>query len=164
MTVKPRTGLPLLASACLIGSHCRYDGGSKPAALLVEIARRGRVLPVCPEQLGGLPTPRPPAELVGGDGDAVLRGEARVLDETGIDRSAAFLAGARAALALARRQECRLAVLKERSPSCGVCRLAGSRKGPGVTAALLAAAGVELISDEAETLSRRLEEFLNADP
>ncbi len=163
MTAKPYPGTPLLASACLIGARCRYDGGGKPRRLLVEMARRGLVLPLCPEQLGGLPTPRPPAELVDGLGEDVLAGRARVLDVLGADRSEAFRRGARETLTRARHHGCRLAVLKERSPSCGVCRLADGREGRGVTAALLAADGFDLISDEDEDLARRLEEFHDAD-
>ena len=163
MTVKLDPGTPLLVSACLIGVRCRYDGGSKPRRLLVEMARRGLVLPLCPEQLGGLSTPRVPAELVGGTGEEVLAGEARVVDRSGVDRSEAFRLGARETLSRARRHGCRLAVLKERSPSCGVCRLADGREGLGVTAALLAAEGLDLMSDEDENLARRLEEFHDAD-
>ncbi len=156
---------PLLVSACLIGSHCRYDGGSKPSVLLRTMAMRGQVLPVCPEQLGGLPTPRPAAWIVNGAGDEVLTGLAEVLDSGGEDLGDAFRRGAEATLLRVQRQGCAVAVLKERSPSCGVCRLSGPdgiHEGRGVTAALLANAGLELISDEDPNLAQRLEEFLDA--
>lgn len=157
---------PLLVSACLIGAHCRYDGGSKPVALMREQARLGRILPLCPEQLGGLPTPRPPATLVDADGTEVLEGRADVLGPDGESLGDAFRRGAAATLSLARSRGCRLAVLKERSPSCGVCRLSspeGDREGRGVTAALLASAGMELISDEDSQLASRLQEYFDAD-
>jgi uncharacterized protein YbbK (DUF523 family) len=166
MSGKSEPRAPLLVSACLIGSHCRYDGGSKPSALLRKLALRGRVLPLCPEQLGGLTTPRPPASIADGDGEAVLVGRAEVLGPAGEVLSDAFRRGATRTLALARGQGCRVAVLKERSPSCGVCRLSspeGSRKGRGVTAALLADAGLQLISDEDRQLAKRLEEYHDAD-
>ncbi len=92
----------------------------------------GRVLPLCPEQLGGLPTPRSPARITGGNGDEVLAGKAEVLGPAGEAMSAAFLLGASRTLTLASRYGCREAVLKERSPSCGVSRLSnpeGSREG-----------------------------------
>ena len=101
--------------------------------------RHAAPVPVCPEQLGGLPTSRPPAMLWGGDGFAVLEGRARVLDIHGRDLSAAFIRGAEQALAVAKMLDIRIACLKSGSPSCG---------GPpcvGVTAALLAREGLEVI-------------------
>ncbi len=166
MPGKTGSRAPLLVSACLIGSHCRYDGGSRPSVLLRELAMRGRVLPLCPEQLGGLSTPRPPARIAGGTGDEVLTGKAKVLGPAGEVVSATFLLGASRTLTLARRHGCREAVLKERSPSCGVSRLSspeGSREGRGVTAAILAAAGLRLISDEDKRLASRLREYHDAD-
>ncbi len=126
----------------------------------------GRVLPLCPEQLGGLPTPRSPARITGGNGDEVLAGKAEVLGPAGEAMSAAFLLGASRTLTLASRYGCREAVLKERSPSCGVSRLSnpeGSREGRGVTAAMLATAGLRLISDEDKQLASRLREYHDAD-
>ena len=145
-------------SACLLGRACRYDGASKPvppsggvAASLDAWERAGgRVVPVCPEELGGLGTPRPPAELRGGDGAAVLAGRARVERQRDVgDVTAAFVAGARAALALAGAPS--RAILKARSPSCGVGAtwIDGEvRAGDGVFAALLRAHGVPLATDE----------------
>ncbi len=133
--------------------------------LLKELAMHGRVLPLCPEQLGGLPTPRPPARILEGDGDEVLAGKTEVLGPNDEVLSAAFLRGASRALTLARSQGCRVAVLKEHSPSCGVGRLSspvGSREGRGVTAAMLAAAGLRLISDEDTRLASRLREYHDA--
>ncbi len=145
---------PLLVSACLVGIPCRYDGGSWPIPRLQALAAKGRVLPLCPEVLGGLPTPRPPAEIQGGDGDDVLEGRARVVNVEGRDVTAEFLAGAREALRLARRWGIKRAVLKSCSPSCGVGKIYdGSfsgrlRDGYGVTAALLRREGIALSSEE----------------
>lgn len=139
---------PVLVSACLRGVPCRFDGRDK-ASPEIEAALAGREpVPFCPETAGGLATPRRPAELVGGDGGAVLDGAARVVDDTGRDVTAEFVAGARLALRAARRAGCREALLMPRSPSCGrgtvhdgsfTGRLTA---GDGVTAALLARNGV----------------------
>ncbi|HLV59896.1 MAG TPA: DUF523 domain-containing protein, partial [Fredinandcohnia sp.] len=112
----------------------------------------GRVVPLCPEVAGGLPVPRPPAEIQGGDGRDVLAGRARVATREG-DVTAFFLAGAEAALAAARAHGVVAAVLKERSPSCGVRQVydgsfSGQRRsGMGVTAARLEAAGIPVFSE-----------------
>lgn len=127
-----------LVSSCLVGLATRYDGCSKPNAECLQFLAGKNWLPVCPEQLGGLATPRPAADLVGGDGVAVLAGTARVVTSGGIDVSAQFVAGARQVLALARQQGACAVCLKARSPSCAVT---GS---PGVTAALLASHGFRL--------------------
>jgi len=138
---------PVLVSACLLGRHCRYDGRSNPdGPLQRELAARGReAVPFCPEEEGGLGTPRPPAWIEGGGASDVLDGRARVVTDAGADVTEAFLEGARRALALCRERGIRRAYLKERSPSCGVCRThvdGELARGPGVTAALLERSGV----------------------
>ena len=144
----------LLISACLLGVACNHEGRGSPRAVVEELAGRYRLIPVCPEVLGGLSTPRPAAELAGGDGTAVLAGEAVVMNVDGEDVTAAYLRGARAALALARSTGATQAVLKARSPSCGSSRVYDgtfSRRlvdGDGVTAAALRAAGIDVCSDE----------------
>jgi uncharacterized protein YbbK (DUF523 family) len=151
----------VLVSACLLGQPVRYDGrASGHPGVLQAWQAAGRVVPLCPEVAGGLPTPRPPAEIPGGQGSAVLDGQAQVLTVTGEDVSDAFLAGAQLALALVRRHGIRVAVLKSGSPSCGN-RLtydgtfSGVKvPGEGVTTALLRREGVlvfsELELDEAQ--------------
>lgn len=99
----------LIVSACLADLHCRYDGTGKPCEAVIRLVAKGLAIPVCPEQLGGLPTPRLPAERIGD----------RVMRKDGVDVTAAFEAGAREALQLARLVEARTAILKSRSPSCG---------------------------------------------
>jgi uncharacterized protein YbbK (DUF523 family) len=112
----------------------------------------GRAIPFCPEEEGGLGTPRPPAEIVGGDGDDVLRGRARVVTVNGRDVTQGFLQGAYRALAAARGAE--IAVLKARSPSCGKGRIhdgsfSGSLvAGDGVTAALFQNHGITVLTEE----------------
>ena len=127
-----------LISSCLVGLCTRYDGQSKPNERCLQYLNNFIYIPVCPEQLGGLPTPRPAAELSGGDGMDVLTGFASVITRDGKDVTSEFLAGAEAVLKIARDQDIRLALLKARSPSCGVKKL-------GVTAALLETNGIKLV-------------------
>ncbi len=149
----PSSG-PVLVSACLAGCACRYDGSDNADDRLAELLGSGRAVLVCPEEEGGLGTPRPPAEIVGGDGHDVLEGRARVLTEAGDDVTEAYLDGARRALERARRTGAEAAVLKARSPSCGKGRVYdGSFRGhlgsgDGVTAALLQAHGIRVLTEE----------------
>ncbi len=139
----------VLVSACLLGRECRYDGrANRDGALERELAARGlQPVPFCPEEAGGLGTPRPPAWIERGGAAEVLDGDARVLTESGADVSAGFLAGARAALETCRAHGITRAFLKERSPSCGArqTHVAGELvDGPGVTTALLRRHGIEV--------------------
>ncbi|OZI69359.1 DUF523 domain-containing protein [Bordetella genomosp. 1] len=147
---------PVLVSACLLGRPVRYNGTGAPQGhpVLARWQAEGRVVAVCPEVAGGMPTPRPPAEITRGAGGAsVLGGRARVVDATGADVTAPFVCGAQAALAAAQRRGIAVAVLKEGSPSCGSGYIYdgafdGTRvPGVGVTAALLAGAGVQVFSE-----------------
>lgn len=148
----------ILVSACLAGERCRYDGGGfEGYPQLARMIAEGRAVPICPEVLGGLPTPRPPAEIQGGDGRDVLAGTARIRRSDGTDVTAAFRAGAEAALAIAREHGATAAVLKARSPSCGIKQIYDGSfagrcvSGMGLTAALLDQAGLRLY-DEADLL------------
>lgn len=137
---------PVIISACLLGLRTRYDGSGAYDVRAVEDAGPC-LLPVCPEQLGGLCTPRPPAVIVGGTGADVLPGRARVIDSEGRDVTDFFLRGAEMVGRIARISGARRAVLRERSPSCGVsevCGPSGPGRGRGVTAALLEGMGIEL--------------------
>ena len=125
-----------LVSSCLLGLATRYDGTSKPSKSC-QLELTGKILiPVCPEQLGGLPTPRVPADLVGGQGSEVLAGMARVIDREGNDVTGQFLRGAQQVLEIAENQKVSGAYLKSGSPSCGAGDILG------VTAALLKSRGV----------------------
>ncbi len=143
---------PVLVSACLLGAPTRYDGGAKRTAAVDAATRAASVVPLCPELLGGLGCPRAAVHFEGrGDGEAVLEGRGAVEDDAGRDRTAALVAGARRALALAQAAGCEQAILKERSPSCG-CRqvhaASGVVSGRGVFAALAARAGIACRSEE----------------
>ena len=147
-------------SSCLLGENVRYHGGDArlESGILDRWRDEGRLVPCCPEMAGGLPVPRPPAEIAGTDGSAVLRGEATVGDSTGTDVTSLFLHGARETLRLAQAHGARLAILKDGSPSCGVTYIhdgtfRGQRaQGHGVAAAVLTQGGVRVFSE------RQLEE------
>ena len=144
---------PVIVSACLLGFSCRYDGGTRPLSQKVLERLKGGywLIPVCPEQLGGLPTPRPKMEIAEGDGREVLRGVSQVIDEKGKDVSEAMLKGAYEVARYAKDQGIVLAVMKDGSPSCGVHTIRRKGvpvEGVGVTVALLKRQGVKVISEE----------------
>ena len=132
----------VLISACLLGVCCRYDGASKAYPGIEQLARQHTLVPVCPEQLGGLPTPRPPAER---------RGD-RVVTRSG-DVTEQYRRGAEEALKLCKLFGCEAAVLKERSPSCGRGAVYDGTftgtltPGDGVTAELLASHGIPVYGE-----------------
>jgi len=144
----------ILVSRCLLGHRVRYDGGAHgPFDQLRQWLEEGRVVALCPEVAGGLPTPRPPAEIRGGQGAEVLDGRLPVLTVDGQDVTGAFVEGAEQALQLVREHGIRVALLKARSPSCGNLEnydgsFSGVRvPGEGVTAALLRRAGVRVFNE-----------------
>jgi uncharacterized protein YbbK (DUF523 family) len=133
-----------VVSACLAGAKCRYDGNAVPCRYVMQLMQEGQALPVCPEQLGGLPTPRTSAEIVGG----------RVMTRDNTDLTDTFEKGAEEALRLALLAGCDEAILKSNSPSCGYGRVydgtfTGKKKeGKGVFAALLEKNGIKIYTDE----------------
>ena len=133
----------IAVSKCLAGYACRYDGCEKGTDEMIRMEKEGLAICVCPECLGGLPTPRPPCEIVGGDGADVLRGRARVIDINGKDQSEAFIRGAKETLRILREKRIDRVILKQRSPSCGMGEVydgsfsGGIKRGNGVTTALL---------------------------
>jgi len=134
----------MIVSACLAGFPCRYDGKAKLCVQAVELVRAGKAIPVCPEQLGGLPTPRPPCEI---------RGD-RVIDTHGNDRTEAFGRGAEAVLQIAKTYGATEALLQSRSPSCGSGWVYDGTftktltAGDGVTARLLQENGIHVTGTE----------------
>ena len=152
---KSTTALPkLLVSACLLGNPVRYDGKAKNLDHdgLGQLLEQGRVIGFCPEVAGGLAVPRPAAECVAGDGDAVIAGSARVETRAGEDVTDYFLAGAKQALTLCRQHDITVAVLTETSPSCGSGQIydgSFSRQpivASGVTTALLRQHGIRVFN------------------
>ncbi len=138
----------IIVSACLAGLRCRHDGKDAVVDKVRALVKEGKALPVCPEQWGGLPTPRSPAEIVNGYGEEVLKGKARVIDKEKNDVTGQFLKGAEDVAGLAELVGAGQAILKAGSPSCGRGRIKRKGhlvKGNGVTAALLLRAGMEVI-------------------
>ena len=133
----------LIISACLIGCRTRYDGKTSELPELEELKKKYHLIPVCPEQLGGLSTPRDPSEK---------RGD-KVVTVNGADVTEAFKKGAEEVLRLAKMFECDTALLKERSPSCGFGKVYDGTfsgtliDGSGVTARLLAANGIRVLGE-----------------
>lgn len=156
----------ILVSACLLGWPVRYNGSAKTVThpALERWQREGRLIPICPELTAGFSVPRPPAEIAAGQsGEAVLSDGARVIEATGADVTERYVAGARAALDLAREHGCQFALLIDGSPSCGSGFIydgdfAGrTHVGAGVTAALLRQHGIEVFAEtEIDTLQTRL--------
>ena len=133
----------ILVSACLLGVSCRYDGKAKPVKEVIALKEKYNLIPVCAEIMGGLPTPRPPAEIVGG----------RVINTEGKDVTAEYFSGAENALRLAKERGVTLCILKAKSPSCGSGKVYDGSftgtliDGDGVTARLLKEKGFRVISE-----------------
>lgn len=146
--------MTVLVSACLLGVSCRYDGRSKGHPLMGELLQKHTVIPICPEQLGGLSTPRPPAERRGGG----------VFTREGADVTAAYDRGARETLRLARLYNCSVALFKERSPACGSGQIYDGSftktlvDGYGAAAELLEKNGIRVLGES------DLEIFLRENP
>ncbi|WP_128894104.1 DUF523 domain-containing protein [Longirhabdus pacifica] len=144
----------IMVSACLAGVACRYDGGDQLIRKIQQLTEREEAVTVCPELLGGLTTPREPAEIVGGNGKDVLQGKAKVIDSTGKDVTEKYVEGAYKTLELVKSLNVDCIVLKENSPSCGSGfiydgQFSGQKiVGEGVTTALLKQHGYNIISEQ----------------
>jgi uncharacterized protein YbbK (DUF523 family) len=137
----------ILVSACLAGFNTRYDGTNCAHPEIIRLVAEGKAMPLCPEQLGGLPTPRPAISFVNGDGNELIKGSISVsaIGVDGIDYSQNLLNGANEVLRIAMMFNIKKAILKEGSPSCGVLKVwVNSRKvkGCGVTTAILKKNGI----------------------
>jgi len=145
----------VLVSACLLGERVRYDGSDCAQHGILDVwAGQGRIVPLCPETAGGLPTPRPPAEIEDGDAEAVLHGRGNILHQDGTDVTDAFVQGAEKALAACWKHRIKVAVLKDGSPSCGSSQIndgafsGGKINGQGLTARLLTRHGISVFSQQ----------------
>jgi uncharacterized protein YbbK (DUF523 family) len=133
-----------LCSACLLGIRCRYDGKSKTSKKIIKLSEKETLIPVCPEQLGGLPTPR----------EWVEQKKKKVVTVTGKDVTGNFKKGAREALKLAKLLGVKEAIFKQKSPSCGCGQIYDGTfsgktvKGDGITTSLLKRNGIKVISEE----------------
>jgi uncharacterized protein YbbK (DUF523 family) len=157
----------ILISACLAGELVRYDARLIPISdnRLKQWEKEGRLVPVCPEVAGGLSTPRPPAQIQSGAGDDLAIKQVRVTTIDGRDVTTEFIKGAEYALSLVKKHKIKIAILKEKSPSCGVEQIYDGSftekkiAGSGVTSALLKQHGVKVFS---EHQIKEAEDFLHA--
>lgn len=144
----------ILVSACLVGLDCRYNGGSNLDKELMEFLKDKEFIVVCPEQMGGLPTPRHPCEIINGDGRDVLKGLSRVKNNQGEDVTEAFIKGAEETLKAAKIYKAKTAILKAKSPSCGSKDIYNgkfegkTKEGMGVATALLRKNGILVLDEE----------------
>ncbi|KMK77515.1 DUF523 domain-containing protein [Alkalihalobacillus pseudalcaliphilus] len=143
-----------LVSSCLAGLNVRYNGTHSLDNRIRKLVEEKKAVTTCPELLGGFQTPREPAEIVDGDGEDVLDGNAKVVEKSGKDVTELYIKGAYATLAIAKKINATIVVLKEDSPSCGSSMIYnGEFKGKkvvgnGVTSALLKRKGLRVISEE----------------
>ena len=135
--------MKIVVSACLLGVSCRYDGKSKPNRDILELMKKHTLIPICPEQLGGLATPRVPAE----------RCKNKVIRKDGVDVTKEYEKGAMEALNIAKLYNCDMAILKEKSPSCGSIKIYDGSfsktliDGKGTTAELFEKNGIKVIGE-----------------
>ncbi len=133
----------ILVSACLLGVACRYDGKSKPNEKAIKLKEKFNLIPVCPESLGGLPSPRKPSEISGD----------RVISQDGNDVTVQYNKGASETLRIAKLFDCKIAVMKEKSPSCGNGTVhngkfdGGLTDGDGITVRLLKQNGIKVFGE-----------------
>ena len=136
--------MKIMVSACLLGENCKYSGGNNRSEKVLEYIKGHEVFSICPEVMGGLPTPRVPAEIVDGV----------VMSKAGVNVDREYRLGAEKALEIAKREKIDLAILQSRSPSCGVKEVydgsfTGKRiPGQGVTAKLLCENGFRVMDAE----------------
>lgn len=142
-TKKTEGKFEYVISACLLGIPCRYNGTSKPNQKAIELFLKGKAIPLCPEIIGDLKTPRQACEIVGGDGFDVLKNKADIKDKKGKKYNQQFIKGAKRSLAIMKKLGIKKAILKSGSPSCGAVYIysgdfsGNKKKGDGVFAALL---------------------------
>ncbi len=143
-----------IVSACLVGVNCRYDGKNSLNSKVFRMFKRGELIPLCPEQLGGLPTPREISEIVGGEGIDVIKRKAKVVTNSGKDVTENFIRGAEETLMVAKSLGIKEAILKSKSPSCGCGRIYDGtfsgklKEGDGVTATILKRNRVKLTTEK----------------
>lgn len=141
-----------IISACLCGVNCKYNSNNNYNEYCNKLFINGEAILVCPEQLGGLPTPRVPSEILG-TSEKVVIGEGKVITKEGVDVSANFIKGAREVVEIAKKLKVDKAILKEGSPSCGVNFIydgtfSGNKiQGMGITAFMLKELSIDVISE-----------------
>ena len=142
-----------LISACLCGVNCKYNGLNNYNEICDKLFTSGKAILVCPEQLGGLPTPRIPSEIIGESSNILNNNNGSVIDKNGNYVTPQFVKGAKETLQIAKKLNIKKAILKDGSPSCGVNYIYngnfnGSKiKGMGLTAQLLKESSIDIISE-----------------
>lgn len=145
--------MKILVSACLAGINCRFDGKNKLNKKIKKMLEEGKAVCVCPEELGGLSTPRLPSEMIDGSGEDVLEEKARVINEEGADVTKNFIEGSRRALEIAKKYKIKKAILMSKSTACGKGRIYDGtfsgklKEGDGVTCALLMKNKIKVITE-----------------
>jgi len=146
---------PIIVSACLLGINCVFDGSSNINKRILELKEKHILIPICPEQLGGLSTPRDPQDIIQGSGEDVLLGKAKVVTINGKDVTEIFKKGASEVLEVAKLNKVKIAIFKENSPSCGVHFIYNVKQnqkyktsGKGVTTALLLENNLQILSEK----------------
>ncbi len=146
-----------IISGCLVGINCKYDGKNNLSDINPKILKeykQGKLIPVCPEQLGGLPTPREGAQIHKGSGNDVLNKKAKIITRQGIDVTEQFIKGAKETLKIIKSLNIKEVIFKQRSPSCGCGQIYDGtftktiKKGNGVTTALLKRNGIKIKTEE----------------
>lgn len=141
----------LLVSACLMGVNCKYNGKNNLSQEILKLSDKYEFIPVCPEQLGGFSTPRPKAEIVC---ECLMRGMDKVVRENGEDVTEYFINGAKEAFKIAKLMNVKKAILKEKSPSCGVYKIYDGSfterliDGSGITTKILKRNGIEVFNED----------------
>ena len=147
----------IIVSACLLGENCKYSGGNNKSENVIKYLEDKEYILVCPEQLGGLSTPRNPSEIItygNKDGNDVLSGCTKVLSNKGIDVTKNFIQGAEETLKIAKEHNAKTAILKAGSPSCWYKKiydgsfLGNKIQGMGVTAAILNKENIALLDED----------------
>lgn len=147
-------GAKYIVSACLIGRNCFFNGSCRNEPKIKGIMDSGEAIALCPEELGGLKTPRPPAEIFAGSGEDVLNGKAYVFNKEGRDITLNLIKGSREFLSIAKEYGVRKAILKARSPCCGRGKIYDGTftnkiiNGNGITAAMLLSSAIDVVTDE----------------
>ena len=148
---------PIMVSACLLGIKCTYNCELRGNERVIALAKKRNVIPFCPEQLGGMSTPRTAMNIIEGSGEDVLDGKTKVINDDNIDITKHFIQGAEESLKYATLFKSKIAVMRNKSPSCGVTKIynrknIGDKKilvdGRGVTAAKFIRHGIEVYSEE----------------
>lgn len=149
----------ILVSACLLGENCKYNGGNNKSDLVIEYLKGKKFIKICPEELGGLKTPRNPSEILG-SANLVLKGKSFIINNKGENVTTEFVNGAYKCLEIAKQNNCSMAILKSNSPSCGKGVIYDGTfnnikiKGNGITTQLLLDNKIEVLTENEVSIKK----------